>query len=52
MTDPRQHVFSAYDFFARLGGHNLKLASSKARVGTMEDFVLGHSDSGPDYAPI
>lgn len=46
MTDPRQHVYSVSSFFARLEGYNLKLASSKARFGAMEDSFLGSSDSG------
>ena len=50
-SDPIAHVQTIRSLFERLRKHNLKLSSSKARLGATDVNFLGHSISSAGLRP-
>ena len=50
-SDPTAHAKTNRALFERLRTHNLKLSRSKARLGTTDDYFLGHSMSTAGVRP-
>ena len=49
--DPSAHVLTITGLFKQLGKHNLKLSSSKAKIGATDADFLGHTISPEDIRP-